>query len=293
MNKIELLIIGAARSGTTTIYKHLEKHSQICFSSIKEIHYFSVDELFLRGNNYYHSFFKHYQNEKIISSADTYLFIDKHAPKRILNYNPKMKFIVMLRNPIDRAFSGYNYAINNGYLSADISFIESIKNEDNLLKKALKIEEINNLCNAYQSKYLEHLNYWFDFFPEKNFLILQTKELRDNLNSLLNKISSFLQIENFNSEIESIRVNKSSKVKSKKLQQFLLNRNTKGRKLIRKIIPNKLKQSFVKSGIVDKIYSANKTESEQNKITKNEMKWAEKYFQTEITNLKNKYKIIF
>lgn len=293
MKKIDLLIIGAGRSGTTTIYKYLEEHQQICFSKIKEIHYFSINELFEREDNYYHSFFKHYNNEKIIASADTYLLIDKDAPKKILNYNPNMKFIIMFREPVSRTFSGYNYAINNGYLDSKISFIESIKNEKELLKKDLSIEQKNNICNAEQSLYSKHLKYYEQFFPKKNFLLLETQELKDNLNSFLKKTSSFLKIKPFETKNTEIIANKGTSVKSKKLQQFLLNRNTKGRKLIRKIVPTWLKQSIINSKIADKLHSANKYKTKQNKITEKEKSWAKKYFEKEITILKKEYNISF
>ncbi len=129
MKKVEAIIIGAGRSGTTSLYEYLERHPDVCFSKIKEIHYFSLADLFARGEDYYHSFFNATKNQ-IKAGADTYLLIDKEAPKRINLYNPNMKIIIMLREPVVRAFSGYNYSINNGYLNINVSFIESIKNED-------------------------------------------------------------------------------------------------------------------------------------------------------------------
>ncbi|MDA3953962.1 MAG: sulfotransferase, partial [Bacteroidales bacterium] len=102
--KTNMLIIGAGRSGTTTLYEHLKLHSDICFSNIKEVPYFSIPDIYKRGESYYHSFFKP-NKQKIIASSDTYLLIDKDAPKRIFDYNPNMKIIIMLREPVARAYS--------------------------------------------------------------------------------------------------------------------------------------------------------------------------------------------
>lgn len=278
MNKVNLIIPGAGRSGTTTIFQHLENHKDICFSKIKEVHFFSVPELFERGHEYYHSFWKECKNEKIKAGADTYLFIDKNAPKRIYDYNPEMKFIIMLREPIARAFSGYNYAINNGYLDKNTTFEQSIKKEKTILNENTEIETLNNLCNAYQSLYYKHLKFWFNYFPKEKFLILKTKELK-NIETLLEKISNFLHISEFE-EGEKIMANLASVVKSKKMQQLLLNRNTPTRKILRKILPTNLKDRIINSGIVDKVHKINRTDKKAPKreLLESEKEFAKKYF---------------
>jgi len=294
MNKIHLIIPGAGRSGTTTLYSYLERHKDICFSKIKEVHYFSVPELYERGTEYYHSFWENNDGKKINVAADTYLFIDKKAPERIAKYNPKMKFIIMLREPVSRAFSGYNYAINNGYLKKDISFIQSIKNENNLLKSDVGIEVQNNLCNAHQSLYYTNLKYWLKYFPIENFLFLKTNELKDIL-VFLKKVSNFLNISEFENIDTGIKANKASAVKSKKIQQLLLNRNTVLRIILRKIISQTIKNKIINSGLVDKLYKINKSGKQLSKlkISKDEQEFAQKYFIEDLELIKKEFNIKF
>ncbi|MEA3452280.1 MAG: sulfotransferase domain-containing protein [Bacteroidota bacterium] len=290
--KTDLLIIGAGRSGTTSIYEYLKNHTQICFSKIKEIHYFSIDELFNRTEKYYHSLYDCQQKEnQIFASADTYLFIAQtEIIKRIYDYNSKMKFIIMLRNPIDRAFSGYQYAINNGYLNKKISFIESIKNEEKLLNKDISIIQQNNLCNIYQSKYFYHLKRWTSIFPKNNFLLLKTDELKKSQQTVLNKIADFCNIDKFQAS-GKIKANTAKKVKSKKFEQILLNRDLKIRKVLSRIVPNKLKQKIFDSKIVDKLHSINKTDGKIAEINEQEKKYAQKIFLDELKNLKSDFNI--
>jgi hypothetical protein len=126
IKKIDLLIVGAGRSGTTSISKYLEEHSQVCFSNIKEVHFFTFADLYKKGDKYLFNFFRHFKNEKIIATADTYAMIDDDAINRVFQYNPKMKIIFILRNPVDRAYSNYIYSINNGYAPHNTSFNDSL-----------------------------------------------------------------------------------------------------------------------------------------------------------------------
>ena len=116
--RVNALIIGAGSSGPTSLYGYLESHPDVCFSNIKEVHFFSIDELYKRGESYYHSFFRKCQSAPVIASADTYLLMDHDAISRIHAYNPEMKIIVMLRDPVTRAYSNYNYSVNYGHHQA-------------------------------------------------------------------------------------------------------------------------------------------------------------------------------
>ena len=66
--KVNLLIIGAQKAGTTSLYQYIKQHPDVYFSEIKEITYFVVDKYYQKGIEYFHSFFSKYNNEKIIAS---------------------------------------------------------------------------------------------------------------------------------------------------------------------------------------------------------------------------------
>ena len=289
MKKVDAIIIGVGRSGTTSLYEYLDKHPDVCFSNIKEIHYFSLADLYARGEDYYHSFYKS-EKHQIKVGADTYLFIDKNAAERVKKYNPNIKIIVMLREQVSRAFSGYNYAVNNGYLKESISFTDSIENENLHIKNSDIIKQ-NNLCNLYQSKYYEHLTYWMKYFPKENFLILKTNELKTNTKVLLNKLSEFLNISEFTDIKWDIKANKAAESKSKVLQQFLLNRNNPMRILLRKILPRKVKSKILHSKLPEKLSNLNRTETVYKAIKEEEHKFAEQLLKEDSELLKKEFNI--
>lgn len=285
--KVDLLIIGAGRSGTTSVSKYLEHHAQVCFSTIKEVHYFSVDDLFKRGEKYYHSFFEHYNNEKVVVSADTYLLMDYKAISRIKAYNPNMKILVMLRNPVDRAYSSYNYSVNYGYHEALASFSDCIDFEKNIEAEQDTVMQ-NNLGHLYGSLYYKHLSEWLKHFPKEQFLFLTTNELKTNPDVINSKINAFLGI-----DAQMADTNKKEKhnayavPKNKGLEQFLLNRNNGIRVLIRKLVPSFIKKAVIKSGVVDKLHDINRVEAQYEKLSNNEYNTMYKYFEDDLNKLKS------
>ena len=110
------IIIGAGRSGTTSLVAYLQQHPKINFSSIKEVTYFSVVDHYNRGVEFLHSFFE--RKEGILNAtSDTYLLMDMDAPKRISDYNSELKITVILREPLSRTHSNYIFSVNHGYIN--------------------------------------------------------------------------------------------------------------------------------------------------------------------------------
>ncbi len=290
--KVNAIIIGAGRSGTTTLYQYLENHPDVCFSDIKGVHYFSGEDLYQRGTEYYHSFWKHCSDEKLKIAADTYLLIDKSAPKRIAEYNPEIKIIIILRNPAERTWSSYQYALNNGYIPDNKSFIQSIKEEEeHILSSDITVQ--NNLCNLWQSKYYEHVSYWSEFFSRKNILLLKTSDLKNNTNFLLKQLSTFLDITDFSSDAALITANKSAKAKSKILQQFLLNSNNPLRAALRRILPDKVKQKILHSKLPEKLSSVNRKETPYKPLSEEDRKYAEQLLKKDTERMKKIFGIDF
>ncbi|NPA36355.1 MAG: sulfotransferase domain-containing protein, partial [Chlorobi bacterium] len=224
MNKVNTLIIGAGRSGTTTLSKLMENHPNICFSKIKEVHYFSISDLYKRGDDYFHSFFSDCKNKQIIASADTYLLPAYNAIKRIKNYNPEMKIIVMLRNPVDRAYSSYNYSVNYGYHNSYENFTDSINKEENI-ENETDIVKLNNLGHFYCSLYYKHLERWMSELPAENFLFLTINELKNSTDTFNSKLSEFLGITPFNDNSTGSKKHNANAIpRNKTVEQFLLNR---------------------------------------------------------------------
>lgn len=112
---MNVFVVGAEKAGTTWLHKYFESLEAIYVSPTKEIGYFcshdsnmvGVHEYERLGVEYYHRFYRAYGQEPLVAEIMPMYLCDPKAPARIHQYNPKAKIIILLRDPISRAYSHY------------------------------------------------------------------------------------------------------------------------------------------------------------------------------------------
>jgi len=223
----DFIIIGAGKCGTTSLYNYLIQHPSIFPASWKEIHYF---DLYMTGwyrSNFPTIFYKYYikkikKQDFVTEEATPYYLYHPLAAERLAKYIPKIKLIVLLRNPIDRAYSHYNHTFRNG--DENLSFEDALKNEKNRLQgekdKILNDENYVSFAQrAYsyieRGMYYDQLKVWMNYFPKEQFLILKTEEFQKDVQKCLNQVYKFLGINKYESTIlEKHNVGKYQEMKS-------------------------------------------------------------------------------
>ena len=245
MSLPNFMCIGAAKSGTTSLYDILKQHSDIFLPSFKEPHFFDIPSVYQNGIEWYEkTYFQSVKNEKCIGDfSPTYLF-DEHAPERILNdLGDNVKFIIILRNPVDRAYSHYLHSKRD--LHEHLSFKDAIKK---------KVNEKNNyltyLRTSYieQGKYADMLQRYFALFSKDNFLILNFEEdfVAERKQTMI-KIFKFLNLKEEDIDV-NIRSNKASKAKFIWLKS-LMQKTGWWRQIIKKIFPSLKIRQIIKNRI--------------------------------------------
>ena len=151
------ILVGAIKSGTTSLYHYLNEHPQIYMPRIKEPRFFTSSALlkkekfnnkFLKRfapapiNNLddYKSLYSNVKNEIAVGEASPqYLFTYETTIPLIKKYLGDIKIILILRNPVDRAYSAYKHTRRNDpnapYLHEKLSFIDALKDEHTRFKK--------------------------------------------------------------------------------------------------------------------------------------------------------------
>tara|TARA_B100001142_G_scaffold327124_1_gene384046 strand:- start:552 stop:1421 length:870 start_codon:yes stop_codon:yes gene_type:complete len=196
--KVDFFIVGAPKAGTTSLYHYLDKHPEINMSSEKEPNYFSNDELEEQGMYYgkprinkiemYHSLFaKHRQFKLRGEGSVSYLFY-KNVPAKIKEYNPKAKIIIMLRNPVDRAFSHY---LMDRRLGLVHDSFEDVINKKSVHKDAKlfyqQYIQVGEYANQVK-RYLEH-------FDRNDILFVNYDELKEDVTVVIQNTYSFLGLD--------------------------------------------------------------------------------------------------
>lgn len=176
--KVDFMIIGAARSATTSLCKILASHPDIGFSSIKEPQFFSKHD-WREQIDHYNSLFT--KDAKIYGEGSTnytkYPFFNKKIHSDIFEYNPKMKFIYIMRNPIDRMISHYRFAIERGYTSNEINK-----------------EILENRIYLETSKYYSQIKLYSDQFGKENIKLIFFDAFKSDPKKIMDEIFEFIGI---------------------------------------------------------------------------------------------------
>lgn len=289
--KVNHIIIGAGRSGTTSLVEYLKQHPAVQFSSIKEVTYFSVNDHYQRGEEYLHSFYE--PNDKpIVATSDTYLLMCKEGPKRMAEFNPDMKLTVILRDPSERAYSNYHFSVNNGHIDGSLGFMEAEAQEKEWIKNGSIVEQ-NNQCHFYGSLYHLHLSNWLKYFNRSQMFICTTRELKENPEGLMNRYIEFLGIEPVKVQPLGAK-NTAAGVRNKSLNRFLVNRDHWLRRLIRKPLKSGLLRKIVlKSSVVDQIKMKNQQQMNYPPMTPEDKSFCETYFKEDLRKLKEDFDVSF
>ena len=249
----DFLGIGAQKSGTTWLYKNLKEHPEIFLPQTKEIHFF--DWYFYKSINWYCSYFrdaKRYQKKGEITPC--YSTLSEEKIKAIQEMNPKLKIILLLRNPIERAWSQavMNLSKNNGKVKnfelVDLFTIIKIatskrKKDFHLIKKEEFINHFNHSRSIERGNYLKIIKKWSKFFPENQIFIGDYNQLQKSPQKLLNRIFTFLDTELVTDWVNfplTNRINTTKKDHTKipnELYEYLSKMYDKDIKELRKEIP--------------------------------------------------------
>ncbi len=199
--RIGFVVGGVQKGGTSALDTYLRDHSQVCMASRKEVHFFDnelVQKLPSRLRYaYYHSFFYPCGSDGLRGESTPIYIWWPNSLERIKKYNPKIKLIFVLRDPVSRAYSHWNMERQRG-LEKD-SFSTCIRRED-------AVGDCSRV-SSYVSRgfYFEQVKRVRKIFPEDQVLFLRHEDLLGAPSSTLNKITEFLGVSSL-SVVEEKRV---------------------------------------------------------------------------------------
>lgn len=196
----DYIIIGVQKGGSSALHIYLSEHPHIFGSTKKEIHFF--DHNYDKGIDWYKSQFPILRKYRKILSGEaspSYVYLPFIA-KRIHKVLPEIKFILLLRNPVDRAYSNYNMRCQRG--GEEKSFEQAILSEQKRFSENNYRNNLNNRLYLARGRYVEQLEIWYNYFRKDQIIILKSEDLLLNPKIECSKVFRFLDI--FDYEIKSV-----------------------------------------------------------------------------------------
>ena len=166
-------------------------------ASKKEVHFFDREHLF-RSNrpdySHYHRQFSPHPSHVLIGEATPIYMYWYDAPQRMWEYNPNLKLIVVLRNPIDRAYSAWN--MERSRKKESLPFWDAIRNERERCREALP-DQHRVYSYVDRGFYLEQLRRLWNYFPKDHVLVLKNEYLKKQPSDALADVCDFLGVDHF------------------------------------------------------------------------------------------------
>ena len=191
---LDFILAGAQKSGTTALHYFLSKHPDITMGDKQEIHFFDNEEIFA-GQVDYELLHKHFPSVRpsTVAGECTPIYIYwKPAMERIWKYNTKIKLLIILRNPVDRALAHWNMQRFKGREPLD--FLDAVKEETKRTQETAPLQS-RRFSYVDRGFYAEQLERVFKFFPREQVKIVKFEEFRDKKSETLNAIFRFLGVE--------------------------------------------------------------------------------------------------
>jgi len=204
----EFVIIGAAKAGTTSLYGWLSEHPCVAPATQKEVHYFDYNHF--RGVDWYRAHFPTTRELGAMSrwaevpcvtgEASPSYISHQWAPERLAKLLPSARLIVMLRNPVERAYSQFQMSRRENEEPLE-SFAQAAAAEEDRLagerERCLADPRYNSWaigCWSYlmRSRYAEQLERWFELFNREQFHVVTLEDIAEDPQRVLDGVHEFL-----------------------------------------------------------------------------------------------------
>jgi sulfotransferase family protein len=180
------LVIGAQRAGTSSFYWNLVRHPALLPAWTKEIHFFDVDDNYRRGPSWYWAQFPMTLGggdlldgvEVMTGEATPAYLYHPRVPRRVAELLPDVKLIVLLRDPVARAYSNYQMSVRHGRESS--TFAQAIRRElAHLGGRAItrtSLEDCAAIPYLQRGVYVEQLKNWLAYFDREQLQVLDSRQ---------------------------------------------------------------------------------------------------------------------
>ena len=218
----DFLVVGAMKSGTSSLFGSLVTHPDILGPNKKEIHFLDNPHYFRFGEAWYR---RNFPTLKAMQAASHKLGYPAQTgeatPAMISNFYainagklvPNAKIIMILRDPVERAYSHYHHA-KRSFTGEPLSFWDALQAEEKRLKKDLRANEarpeaatskLKRYSHTRRGMYIDQIEQWLHYFPREQLMIVSTQALKEDIVTLCEQAYQFLGLPPFKGDVRERR----------------------------------------------------------------------------------------
>jgi hypothetical protein len=294
-------VVGVVKGGTTSLYHYLAQHPDVYLPPIKETNHFAAKDIsekhFLKGygqdvnidldkyinggmketvhiahvneDRHYEALFSKAGNEKAIGEISNSYMICPSSAKAIHDFNQEAKILVILRNPVRRAWSQFLMNLREAKSDAN-NFIQELENDHGQSPKGWGV----NHQYLELGNYSEQLKRYFDLFGRERVLPIFFEDYKKNPEEILTSVCQFLEIDGSFEFDFSEKSNASALPRNPGLNRFLVNSGILS--TAKKLTPKPLRQ---------KLSGALYSDRNMPTLQEADSKWLRDYYQDEVGQL--------
>ena len=178
--RVDVMLIGAQKSGTTSLAQQLDSHPGICLSSEKEPAFFNTQEDWRAGLSQYHALFAPTPGQLCLEASTMYTFLPEFGGthERIHAYNPNVKLIYVMRDPVERMLSNYAF-----------------RRVRRLTSDSPEVALLRDPTFVNRSRYGMQLRPYLELFPAEQVHLMVFEEHVADPTRSLKEVGAFLGIE--------------------------------------------------------------------------------------------------
>ncbi len=197
----DFLVIGGQRCGTTSLYHYLAAHPQVRIATGKELQYFTLHHG--RGSRWYRAHFPSTAPGERTFEASPYYLFHPSVPERVAATLPAGRFIALLRDPVQRAYSHYLHS--RSYGAEPLAFADALAAESQRLEVALRRGPDHRAAHAAlrnhsylaRGRYAEQLERWFAYVPREQIFVVRSEDLYADPARVYADLLRFLDLDPF------------------------------------------------------------------------------------------------
>ena len=231
MNKIDLIIIGAQKAGTTSLKNYLRSHPDLAGHPSVELSFFTDLAEYQKGfDSAFNKYFDKKKFKKVIAKNVT-ISLYEDSLIRLKEHNPDIKIVFLLREPVSRAYSAFTMAVKDGWMQRNFEELINIINGE-------KYNDIMYRKFIGHSFYAKHLETIFKYFSSENVRLFLFEDLKKNPQFVCDNIFNWLNLQDH--QIKEKIYNTTFKPRSIRLAHFinaLRRKENYFKKLARKMLP--------------------------------------------------------